>query len=55
MQIAITHERPLDQRDAIILAVAHDEFLSLDLNTLLKGGVYDVRDILPRHIIDGRR
>lgn len=42
--------------DAIILAVAHREFLGLDLKSLLNenGIIYDVKGILPRDIIDGR-
>lgn len=42
--------------DAVILAVAHDEFKSLDVKSLLKpnGVIYDVKGILPRDIIDGR-
>ena len=42
---------------AIILAVAHDEFLNLDIRSLLsseKGVVYDVKGILPRKIVDAR-
>lgn len=43
--------------DAIILAVAHNEFRNLDLRSLLKsdnGVVYDVKGILDRNQIDGR-
>ena len=42
--------------DAIVLGVAHSEFLSLDIKSLLndKGVVYDVKGILPREVIDGR-
>lgn len=42
--------------DAIILAVAHDAFKSLDVKSLLKpnGVIYDVKGMLPRNIIDGR-
>lgn len=42
--------------DACILAVAHKEFLSLDVRGLVKDGgvVYDVKGLLPRTIIDGR-
>jgi UDP-N-acetyl-D-galactosamine dehydrogenase len=42
--------------DAVILAVAHDEFKSLDVKSLVKsnGVIYDVKGILPRDIIDGR-
>ena len=42
--------------DAIILAVAHHEFLSMDIKSLAStnGVIYDVKGILPRDIIDGR-
>ena len=42
--------------DAVILAVAHKEFLELDVRNLVREGgvVYDVKGILPRDIVDGR-
>ena len=42
--------------DTIILAVAHDQFLQLDLNALKKetSVVYDVKSILPKHMVDAR-
>lgn len=42
--------------DAIILGVAHKEFLEVDIPSLLNenGVVYDVKGILDRTIIDGR-
>ena len=42
--------------DVVILAVAHKEFLSLDIKSLLSenGLVYDVKGILPRDFVDGR-
>ena len=54
--IDITRELPQGQFDAIILAVAHNEFLNIDFKTLTKelSVVYDVKGILPRDIIDGR-
>jgi UDP-N-acetyl-D-galactosamine dehydrogenase len=43
--------------DAVILAVAHDVFLSMDMN-LLKGTqnsvVFDIKAVLDRKNIDGR-
>lgn len=51
-------ENVLEQKkyDAIILAVAHDEFLSLDLKSYIKQNtvVYDVKGVLSRDIIDAR-
>ena len=42
--------------DAIILAVAHDEFKDLDIPILLKENsvIFDVKSFLPREIVDGR-
>ncbi|MBO7587121.1 MAG: nucleotide sugar dehydrogenase [Bacteroidales bacterium] len=44
------------QYDAIILAVAHKEFLEMNVTSLMrKGGViYDVKGVLPREIVDAR-
>ncbi len=45
-----------EQFDAVILAVAHKDFLDLDLRSLVKGNgvVYDVKGVLARDLIDGR-
>lgn len=42
--------------DAIILGVAHKQFLDLDIKSLVKEGgvIYDVKGFLPREIVDGR-
>lgn len=43
--------------DAVILAVAHKDFLSLDIRSFLKdehGVIYDVKGVLSRDMIDGR-
>ena len=43
--------------DAIILAVAHNEFKDVNVREFLKdknGVVYDVKGILDRNLIDGR-
>ena len=42
--------------DVVILAVAHKEFLNIDIRSLLNenGLVYDVKGILPRDVVDGR-
>jgi len=54
--VSIVNKLPEDHYDAVILAVAHKEFLDIDIPSLLKpnGLVYDVKGILPRNIIDGR-
>ncbi len=42
--------------DVVILAVAHDEFRELNLDSLCKKNriIYDVKGVLPREIIDAR-
>ncbi len=42
--------------NAVILAVAHKEFLDMDVNALVQDGgvVYDVKGVLPRDIVDAR-
>jgi len=46
----------MSQYGAIILAVAHEEFLKLDFNEIKKQGavLYDVKSILPKELVDGR-
>ena len=63
---AVRHEYSLEiinvlsgreKYDSIILAVAHDEFLNLDIRSLLaseNGVVYDVKGVVPRKIVDAR-
>lgn len=55
--IDIINEPATSERyDAVILGVAHKEFMSLDIKAKLNsnGVVYDVKGILPREIVDGR-
>ena len=42
--------------DACILAVAHREFLQMDIRSLMKEGgvIYDVKGILPKDFVDAR-
>lgn len=42
--------------DAIVLAVSHDEFLTLDLNKLRKESsvVFDIKARLDREVVDAR-
>lgn len=59
--VALT-DKPLDELsgsfDAVILAVAHNEFKGRDIRAFLadpaEGVVYDVKGILPRHMVDAR-
>ncbi len=55
-QTPIVNTLPEGKYDVVILAVAHKEFLGLDIKSLLNenGLVYDVKGILPRDIVDGR-
>lgn len=45
-----------EKYDAVVLTVAHKEFLDMDIQSLVKeGGVlYDVKSILPKGSVDGR-
>lgn len=54
--VEVVNELPRDDYDAAILAVAHNEFKTLDFSSLLKlhHVIFDVKGILPREIIDGR-
>jgi UDP-N-acetyl-D-galactosamine dehydrogenase len=53
--INIVNELPVGPFAAVILAVAHKEFLSLDVRSLVPNGiVFDVKGILPKEIIDSR-
>lgn len=49
-------EVPTAEYDAVILAVAHDEFRNLDLRRFSKPDrvVYDLKNMLPRDQVDGR-
>jgi UDP-N-acetyl-D-galactosamine dehydrogenase len=53
--MAITNALPEKRYDAVVLAVAHKEFLTLGLKGFLKenGVIYDVKGILKEHV-DGR-
>ena len=55
-RINITNTLPKEKFDAVILGVAHKQFLELDVKGLLKenGVIYDVKGLLPKAIIDGR-
>lgn len=54
--IDIVTKQPSDKYDAVILAVAHNEFLDINIKDFVKeeSVIYDVKGILPRNIIDGR-
>lgn len=52
----VVNVQPEGKYDAVILAVAHEQFRSLDVRSLLDGSgiIYDVKGILPREVADGR-
>ena len=54
--IHIVKQQPRELFDAVILAVAHRDFLEMDIKAMSKGNsvIYDVKGILSRDIIDGR-
>ena len=53
--IEISNSFPNENYAAIILAVAHKEFLNLDIRSLTPNGViFDVKGMLPKNMIDSR-
>tara|TARA_Y100001958_G_scaffold98184_1_gene67835 strand:- start:23988 stop:25274 length:1287 start_codon:yes stop_codon:yes gene_type:complete len=53
--IEVNTKLPSGPFDAVILAVAHKEFLSLDIKSIAPNGIiYDVKGILPKKDIDSR-
>lgn len=57
LHVTITSSIPEGERyDAVILAVAHNAFLTLDIKSLARkeGVIYDVKGVLPKEIVNGR-
>ncbi|MCB9246153.1 MAG: nucleotide sugar dehydrogenase [Flavobacteriales bacterium] len=54
--VRILPEKPTKSYDAIILAVAHREFLDYDYAALTKNDsvIYDVKSVLDKNMVDGR-
>ena len=54
--INVVSEVPADRFDAVILAVAHKEFMDLDVRSFVREGgvVYDVKGVLDREKVDAR-
>jgi len=54
----VSHVTELDKKfDAIVLAVAHDEFLQIDMTDFKKSEssvLYDIKSVLKQSIVDGR-
>ena len=56
-EYAINLVKKFDKYDGIILAVAHDEFLNLDLSTIKSSSqtvVFDLKAVLARNGVDAR-
>ncbi len=54
--VELQNELPHEEFDAVILAVAHNEFKNLDIAHISNGNsvVYDVKGILSEEVIDGK-
>ena len=54
--IQTDHTQLSQDYDAVVLAVAHKEFLDMDVRSFLKtsGILYDVKSILPKETVNGR-
>lgn len=52
----VTPTLPEGRFDAVILAVGHDSFSSIDIRSLVRepGIIYDVKGLLPRDLVDAR-
>jgi len=47
---------PQEKFDAVVLAVAHDQFKVMDIHSMVKTNhvIYDIKGILPKNMVDGR-
>jgi UDP-N-acetyl-D-galactosamine dehydrogenase len=47
---------PEEKFDAVILAVAHDQFKTMDIHSLVKDThiICDIKGVLPKDMVDGR-
>jgi UDP-N-acetyl-D-galactosamine dehydrogenase len=54
--LEVTNELPTKQFEAVVLGVAHNEFLRLDFEKLLNenGVLYDVKGVLDGDLVDGK-
>ena len=52
--LELTENINLEAYQVILLAVAHDEFKSLNIQTATDKVVYDLKGILPREVVDKR-
>lgn len=56
LELDIIESVNMNDYDAVILAVSHDEFVELDYNQVRKnnGVIFDVKSFLPRELVDAR-
>ncbi|NCC36494.1 MAG: nucleotide sugar dehydrogenase, partial [Chloroflexia bacterium] len=54
--VEIVNSLPAERYDALILAVAHNAFRNIDVNSILNepGVAYDVKGLLPADVVDGK-
>lgn len=54
--IDLAGKLPEEKFDAVILAVAHNQFKDMDIHSLVKDThvIYDIKGILPKNMVDGR-
>lgn len=52
--ITVLNDLPSGHFDAVILAVAHKEFIDLDIRSFTSGVVFDVKGVLSKEFIDAR-
>ncbi len=55
-EIEMTNKFPEEKYDAVVLAVAHEKFYSLDLSSLIRENavVFDVKGVCKKELVDGR-
>lgn len=54
--VSLSPQMPIKKFDAVILAVAHLEFLEIDFKALVKNSsiIYDIKGVLDKNLVDGR-
>jgi len=54
--IELERTLPQEKFDAVVLAVAHDQFKVMDIHSMVKANhvIYDIKGILPKNMVDGR-
>lgn len=54
--IELESKLPEERFDAVVLAVAHDQFKEMDIHSLVNDThiIYDIKGVLPKDMVDGR-